>query len=274
MLGRARYVRVGRLDRLIDEVVQRPVPAWDGRRHYSGDQDRTLVYLLVLDTINFCFWGGPGGYWLLAERLRDVFQNGEALTDPGRLAKITSARLGELIGPVPMLEQRARALRELGRHGLDGLIKKSAAGTARALAESLASYADVVEYDGRDVPILKRAQLLAADLHGAGVASFADLGELTCFADYKLPQTLRHFGALEYSEPLRRRIDGYEELTAGEPCEVEIRAGAVMAVERLRDELAVRGRELRAAELDRILWELSQSLYPVRPHHRTRTIFY
>ena len=173
-----------------------------------------------------------------------------------------------------MLEQRARALRELGRHGFERLVKKSAAGTARALAESLASYADVVEYDGHDVPILKRAQLLAADLHGAGMASFADLGDLTCFADYKLPQVLRHFGALEYSEPLRRRIDSYQELAAGEPCEVEIRAGTVVAVERLRDALALRGRELQAAELDSILWDLSQGLFPVRPYHRTRTIFY
>ena len=35
-----------------------------------------------------------------------------------------------------------------------------------------------------------------------------------------------------------------------------------------------RGRELRAVELDWIIWDISQSLYPVRPYHRTRTIFY
>jgi hypothetical protein len=27
-------------------------------------------------------------------------------------------------------------------------------------------------------------------------------------------------------------------------------------------------------ELDWILWDISQTLYPVRPYHRTRSIFY
>jgi hypothetical protein len=48
----------------------------------------------------------------------------------------------------------------------------------------------------------------------------------------------------------------------------------VLAVERLRDALSQRGRQLKAVELDWILWDISQSLYPVRPYHRTRTIFY
>ena len=274
MLSRARHVRVGRLERLVDAVIDRSVPAWDHRRHYSGPPERTTAYLLVLDTINFSFWGGHTGYWELAARLRDLFQGDDSLADPARLAKLTPARLGELLGPMPMLEQRAQALRELGRRGLEGLVRKTAAGTARALAESLASYADVVEYDGHDVPLLKRAQILSADLHGAGVVSFADLADLTCFADYKLPQLLRHFGALEYSEPLRRRVDGYEELSAGEPMEVEIRAATVVAVERLRDALARRGRELCAAEVDWILWDLSHNLKLARPYHRVRTIFY
>ena len=69
-------------------------------------------------------------------------------------------------------------------------------------------------------------------------------------------------------------VDGWEELVPGEPAEVEIRAATVVAVERLRDLLAERGRELSAVELDWMLWEISQSLYPVRPYHRTRTIFY
>ena len=275
VVKRARHVRLGRCDRLADKLVDRPVPPWNDQRHFKGSRDRTITYLLIVDTINFSFWGGQGGgYWQLAERVRDVFQAGDVLADPGRLARITAARLGELIGPFPMLEQRARALRELGRRGFDGLVKRSAADTARALAENLASYADVAEYDGRDVPILKRAQILPADLHGAGVANYGDLGELTCFADYKLPQVLRHFGVLEYSEPLRRRVDGLEELQPGEPAEVEIRAATVVAVERLREALAQRGRQVSPVELDRILWDISQNLYPVRPHHRTRTIFY
>jgi hypothetical protein len=275
VVERARDVRLGPLDRLLAEIAGRPVPPWDGRRHYSGPAERTLRYMLVVDTINFSFWGGTaGGYWQLAERVRDVFAAGDALSEPAALAGMTAGRLRDLLGDFPMLEERAAALRQLGAHGFDDLLRETAVETARALSERLPSYADVTAYDGLRVPLLKRAQILPADLHGAGLASFPDLASLTCFADYKLPQVLRHFGAFEYSAGLARRVDGWEALEAGEPAEVEIRAATVVAVERLRDELAEGGRELMAIEVDWILWDLSQGLFPVRPYHRTRTIFY
>src|SRR5207248_8416974 len=138
--------------------------------------------------------GKAGGYYELAARLRDVFRSGDELAEESRLAEMTPERLRELLGDFPMLDQRADALRELGRHGFDGLVQASAAATASALAERLASYRDVALYEGREVPLLKRAQILPADLHGAGVASFPDLAALTCFPDYKLPQMLRHLG--------------------------------------------------------------------------------
>jgi hypothetical protein len=271
----ARDVRLCPFDRVLAEIADRPVPPWDGSRHYSGPPERTVRYLLVLDTINFSFWGGKaGGYWQLAERLRDAFAAGDELSDPGALAAVTAPRLRELLGDLPMLEERAAALRELGARGFDGLVRDTAAGTAAALAERLTSFADVAEHGGRRVPLLKRAQIVPADLHGAGVARFPDLAALTCFADYKLPQVLRHFGALEYSRELARRVDGWEELRPGEPAEVEIRAATVVAVERLREALAEQGRPLLSIEVDWILWDRSQGLYPVRPYHRTRTIFY
>jgi hypothetical protein len=275
VVERAREVRLGPLDRLLDAIGDRSVPAWDGRRHYAGPPERTVRYLLVLDTVNFSFWGGAaGGYWQLAERLRDVFEAGDELSEPAALAGVTPGRLRELLGDLPMLDERAAALRELGEHGFDGLVRGTAAGTAAALAERLGSFADVAEYGGRPVPLLKRAQIAPADLHGAGVARFPDLVDLTCFPDYKLPQVLRHFGALEYSAELARRVDGWEELRGGEPAEVEIRAATVVAVERLREALGGRGRDLLSVEVDWILWDLSQGLYPVRPYHRTRTVFY
>jgi len=275
VVASARDVRLGPLDRLLAEAGDRPVPRWDGSRHYAGPAERTLRYLLVLDTVNFSFWGGSaGGYWQLAERLRDAFATGEELSDAEGLTGVTAGRLRELLGDLPMLEERAQALRELGGHGFDGLVQDTAAGTAAALAARLPSYADVATYGGRSVPLLKRAQIAPADLHGAGVAAFPDLAALTCFPDYKLPQVLRHFGAFEYSRELARRIDGWEELRPGEPAEVEIRAATVVAVERLRDALAERGRPLLSIEVDWILWDLSQGLYPVRPYHRTRTVFY
>jgi hypothetical protein len=279
VVEQAADVRLGSFDRALAALRDRPVPTWDSRRHYSGDRERTRAYIFVVDTVNFSFWGAKGGYWRLAEGLRDAFAGESRLWEPAVLEAITPEELSAYIGGLPLMAERAAALRELGRlardaGSFDALVQETAAGQARFLAERLDSFRDVATYNGVEVPFLKRAQITAADLNGAGVASFSDLDALTCFADYKLPQALRHLAALEYSERLARRVDDWRELESGEPAEVEIRAATVVAVERLRAGLAERGRELSAFEVDWMLWDLSQGLYPVRPHHRVRTIFY
>lgn len=281
MVDSASQVRPASLDRAVAALRDRPVPAWDGRRHFSGDRARTIAYILVLDATNFCFWGGPGGYWKLAEGIRDAYRAGDELSDPASLERITAAGLARITGELPLMEERADSLRRLGalvrsEHGGDfaGLVAGSAALTAAGLAERLDSFRDIGSHRGMRVPLLKRAQIAAADLAGAGLAEFDDLADLTCFADYKLPQVLRELGALEYAEPLARRIDDWQELQSGEEAEIEIRAATVTSVERLRDELEREGRDLCSFEVDWMLWALSQELYPMRPHPRVRTVFY
>jgi putative queuosine salvage protein len=267
ILAEARDVSLGDLGPLVDLLREAPLPGWDRRSHYSGP--RLAEYILVLDTVNFSFWGGEGGgYRQLAERLRDAFDAGDPLWSPERLRAVTAGDLRSLLGGFPMLEERAAALRELGAAAgdLTSLIAATAAGTAQNLAGKLRSY--------DDRPFFKRAQIVPADLWGSGARSFDDLAALTCFADYKLPQLLRHFGAIAYSDRLARLVDGWVELAPGSQEEREIRAATVVAVEALRDQLAAAGRELLAVEVDWLLWNRSQGLFPVRPYHRVRTVFY
>ena len=169
----------------------------------------------------------------------------------------------------------------------------------------------------------KRAQILAADVwaaygrrappapgappHAADAAAFGDIGRLTMFADYRVPQLLRAWpgaagaagaavapgaGAgggcvLEYAPDLARRVDGGELLTAGCAEEVEIRAATVQAVELLRDAVdAARrrrcgdgsggsGRGVLVVELDWWLWQVGEKLRgSLAPHHRTLTSYY
>jgi len=89
-----------------------------------------------------------------------------------------------------------------------------------------------------------------------------------------LPQVLRHLGALGYSAPLAARVDGWVELESGEPAEVEIRAATVVSVERVRRDLASQGRQLTSVEIDWLLWHLAQEVFPLRPYHRVRGIYY
>ena len=281
VVSRSADVSIGPLDDVLAAIRERPVPAWDGRRHFAGERGRTVAYIFVLDATNFSFWGGPGGYWKLAEGIRDCYRAGDELSDPDHLSRITAAELAGWIGELPLLEERSLSLRQLGglvaaELGGDftALIQPTATATAANLSRRLESFRDVATYAGAEVPILKRAQIVAADLAGAGLAAFPDLADLTCFADYKLPQVLRELGALAYSERLARRIDDWQELAPGEPAEVEIRAATIVAVERLRSQLAAGGRDLCSYEVDWLLWALSQELFPMRPHPRVRTIYY
>ena len=267
ILASARDVSLGDLSPLIQLIKDDPVPAWDARRHYSGP--RLAEYILVLDTVNFSFWGGSGGgYWQLAQRLRDAFLAGDPLWEPSRLRSLSPSDMRSLAGELPMLEERAAALRELGAAGDDllALIAPTAVETARGLARRLRSY--------DDGPFFKRAQIVPADLWGSGARSFPDLAGLTCFADYKLPQILRHFGALHYSDRLARLVDGWLELAPGSPEEREIRAAIVVVGDELRDSLLGAARDLLAIQVDWLLWHRAQGLFPVRPYHRVRTVYY
>jgi hypothetical protein len=155
----------------------------------------------------------------------------------------------------------------------------SALGLARLLANKLASFRDTARYQGRRVFFYKRAQIVTADLHGAfqgrGWGQFEDMDRLTAFADYKLPQVLRHLGILQYEQDLAERVDSQTFIDAGSPEEVAIRANTIWAVELIRQALEEKGLRLRASQIDWMLWNLGQEdSYRAKPYHRTLTVFY
>jgi len=119
---------------------------------------------------------------------------------------------------------------------------------------------------------------LAADiwfaLGGKGIGSFRDPSYLTAFADYKVPQILCNKGILQYSRELEGKIRRRELLKAGSEEEIEIRSATIWAVEYIKEELEKHGRKLFSCEIDWILWEKSQKLINVLPHHYTKTIYY
>jgi hypothetical protein len=280
---------------------------WEAEHHFSGDDERTIAYVFVLDTINFCFWGDPkwrryhqgrslDGYWALAAALTEEATRNDEFLDPRALAALDDETLGGVLGgepTIPLLKERAANLRALGRWVVDRFAGRfshvlleahlDAVELVRLLVGGLSSYRDEAIYQGRRVGFYKRAQILAADLHGAAGShrphrrwwgDLARLGELTAFADYKLPQILRHQGILSYSAALAAKVDNHVLLPAGSDEEVEIRANTVWAVELLRQEMQLLGLDLPSYRIDWLLWSASQDSEHMRPYHRTRTIYY
>ena len=307
---KSRFVRIDKaaLERFSGMLSAQDVaiPPWEARFHFKGDEEETVAYLLVLDTLNFCFWPAPGkttweipyesgwlsGYYALALSLKRALETGTPLVDPKYLVSLSLEGLKEILGgrgELQLLKPRLEILRDLGRvllERFDGKafkIVRSAHGSAvtlaRLLAEGLSSFKDVAEYRGEKVYFYKRAQIFAADLYGTfsgeSWGHFRDMQALTAFADYKLPQVLRHVGILHYEKRLGDRVDQKIPLEAGGVEEVEIRANTIVAVERIRQELAGHAKNLRAFEMDWILWNLGQEeAFKERPYHRTVTIFY
>lgn len=306
----SRYVHMNKktLHRFCEKISAHgaEIPPWNCHYHYCGDIEPTVSYLLVLDTLNFCFWAPVGekpwetdfaskkvsGYFGLAAALKMALESGVPITNAGFLRDMTAETLKALLGgsgTLPLLDKRLDALNELGEVLLGSyagravnLVEEaanSAVGLARLLAKKLMSFRDVARYDGRDVFFYKRAQIFAADLHGAfsgrGLGRFEDIDQLTAFADYKLPQVLRHLGILRYDVDLAERVDSQALVDAGSAEEVEIRANTVWAVEWIRQALGRRKKILTASQIDWMLWNLGQdNTYREKPYHRTLTVFY
>jgi hypothetical protein len=295
--GRARWVRI-EMDAVADDAVlakilaptpQQSSPELDPVRHYlEGEPADVADYLLALDAINFGSGWFPtlrkrldgglpiSGYftvaWGLTDHVRAQHAAGDGWTlDGAWLRAVDTRTIAGILGQPPdheLMSLYAQALHELGRflgerRALD-LVAESG-GSAERLAEALAR--GMAMFDDRG--FYKRAQIVAADLALAGVASFADLDRLTIFADNLVPHVLRCEGILVYDESLANRIDAGELLPPGGP-EREIRACAVHACELISTRTGVPPRVL-----DHSLWKRGQApWYKARSRHRCRCVYY
>jgi hypothetical protein len=243
------------------------------------------------------------GYVALVAALTRAVESGVPLHDALFLANVDDDTVAAILAPagihppIPLLPDRGRNLRELGRGLLDlaseqpaTTLIRQAEGSAIALVKDVvrrfSSFNDVATWPraatglpGNEVRFYKRAQILAGDLagglSGSPLGAFHDLQELTAFADYKVPQVLRQLGILVYSPALSATIQTREHIVAGSTAEIEIRAGTIWGVELLRQALSAAGRNLSAHELDWLLWARSQALPgSTHPYHLTPTMFY
>ncbi len=260
-----------------------------------AERERRAAYWLTMDAINFgSGWfptlrkrDGLSGYNTIAAALGDRFDEHGAWS-AGELAQLDAATLAPVLGQDPgheLMALYAASLRDLGQRvtaehdGRFAAVADAAGSSAVALARRLGtwpSFADTSRYGDLTIAFLKRAQIAAADLDRAGVARFEDLHALTMFADNLVPHVLRLDGVLAFAPDLAARIDGEELIVHGSAEEVEIRAGAVHAVELIVAAVpggAVNG--VTAAALDQRLWQRGQQpRYKAAPRHRSRCTAY
>jgi Potential Queuosine, Q, salvage protein family len=309
---RARFVKIDEV-RLREYAAVLPLgeienPVLDSGAHLLGRGSETLAFFIVLDAVNFgSGWfpklrkrPGCSGYFTVARSLTDWFR-AEGAPAAGPLAATTPADCARIFGQDAddpevgeLMALFACGLSDLGRllltsyaGSFERLVESAEASAAR-LVEALAAmplYRDVSAYgdaaagSGFEVPFYKRAQLTCADLWlafgGEGWGRFDDVESLTIFADNLVPHVLRLDRVLAYDPGLAARIDSGQLIAPGSPEEVEIRACAVAAVERISAELARLGRPVSPRRLDYWLWNRGgRPEFKAVPRHRARTPFY
>jgi len=288
-MERARSVRVdegkvadyaAELAELAETAADEPAPA--------DDPEAAAAFAICMNAINFGsgWWPtirkrpGYSGYATMAAGVSDRFASAGPWST-AELVAMDSATIAAVLGQDPehpLMAQFAAALRDVGAHlqaEHDGhfLGPVEAADSIPALAASFAgweAFTDISLYEDREVPFYKRAQLAAADLHRAGLAELPGLERLTAFADNLVPHVLRVDAVLQLDPNLTAPIEAKELLPHRSPEEVELRAGAVHAIE-----LLANASGLAPATLDSALWNRGRAPhYKSLPRPRSRNTAY
>ncbi|KAJ2463603.1 hypothetical protein GGI03_003736 [Coemansia sp. RSA 2337] len=289
---------------------------------------QAIEWIFLVDALNFSFWSDQPrqysvtldgktyhGYWTLCAAVNRALAAGIPITDAAYYAKASDEELadvfrGDSVESIPLLGERIGVLREVGRvlvdkyQGRFSNLLACCEGSAQRLVNLVVTefmcFRDEHQFHGRPVAMYKRAQILVADIwacfEGKGLGRFVDIDSITMFADYRVPQALCHFGALEYSPRLLEFLRESEKvvrqvgelnaqqcpptpglLPPGHPWEIEIRGNSIWAVECIKRCIEESGTPVNAILLDFYLWDYSKEYAKEMqeiPIHLTRSINY
>lgn len=284
--------------------------------HPQTADEAGINWVVFADTLNFSFWqpeDGPQylvtykgtthtGYLAMCAAINRTLDSGVEITSPAVYRNIEKNKLDELLMgddgvSIPLLQDRVNCLHQVGSiimDKYDGQFTKlmdnaenSAVKLLQLVLSNFACFRDASTFKGREVAFHKRAQILVADLwclfEGTGHGSFPDIGSLTMFADYRVPQSLQQYGVLKYDEELLTFLRREEIMPYGHEYEIEIRGcsihGVELLTERIKKILAEKNNSstVNSILVDQYLWgyrrkhaeEMKQF-----PYHKVRSIYY
>ncbi|KAF8864755.1 hypothetical protein BDZ45DRAFT_701578 [Acephala macrosclerotiorum] len=286
--------------------------------HPKTKDESTLAFIFTMDLLNFSFWSELDdeerfaveykgkkwtGYWSLVAALQraldedipitssDFWQSEDECTEEVLKHVFRSATDEE----IPLFPERMSCLREAGQILYEKYqcsftncilaAKNSAAALVNLLAENFPCFNDVVKFENRkSVRFLKRAQICVADLwaafDGEGYGEFNDIGKITMFADYRIPQILNTLGCLWYAPLLENTVRKKRAIESGHSWEIQLRGCSIWCVELIRREILRNHPEakINTILIDFFLYDTMKEREtageePI-PHHRTRSIWY
>ncbi|XP_054278079.1 queuosine salvage protein isoform X1 [Macrosteles quadrilineatus] len=286
-------------EKILEELVAGKISPGGFSSHpcHPAATEAALNWILLVDTLNFCFWSHNGahwevqwkgetytGYFALCAAVNRAVETGVDATDPKVYSQWSLKDLEHILRgdngiQLMLLEERLQCVQEVGKKLLDKYkgnfvnCVKQCEGSAQSLLKLIVTefpcFRDEADYNGERVSFYKRAQILVGDVwscfEGKGLGVFNDIDSLTMFADYRVPQVLVYFGVLEYSKGLNKKLNEGDFLPNGSVEEVEIRGCSIEAVERLKtkvdEQIKDSGKHLHCNSvlIDHFLWSYRRS---------------
>lgn len=215
--------------------------------------EKIVNFLLLFEAIDYSFWGSPK-WSVKAQNM--VIDGSEALlyklleyvrkSNNYDFSKVTFKEFSDILSgniEIPLLEDRYNTLVNISNVVNDKMngnfyeyIKEYTNDTDlfNLIIDNFSSFIDEREYNGKKIYFYKLAQLLTSDvLHMRMLLENVqiDVSNLVGCADYKIPQTMRAIGILEYSNDLCKTIDSKLEIELSSSYEVEIRASMLVVID-------------------------------------------
>lgn len=287
-------INYSKIDEMIDQIRNSSVAYWLDSNPYGLmdlDVKSIINFLFVYHAIgDYCFWGDPkweiqtdlgtmdGSYAIMYLILNRFKENTDFEMSFDEFKKLLKGNV-----EIPLLEDRYNNL-----VGMNAFIQKSGksfynfiknlnvdSNLFEFIVSNLNYFKDVSMYDGKEVLFYKRAQLLTSDiLHVREKKEKAavDYSHLIGCADYKIPQVMRCYGMLEFSDSLSNKVDNKVEIEDGSIEEIEIRANTLKVIDYIYKKL---DKKYSRMDINDFIWLLGQDKSKMtKPYHRTLTKHY
>lgn len=254
---------------------------------------KLINFLLIFESIDYCFWGDPK--WEIIADDGSKKDGSDALLycmlklfrikGLNELEYLSMDEFKEILNgnvEIPLLKERYETLiknvkivKEKMNGDFYNYIKDIYKDEElfNIIIENFDSFNDVRIYNDKKIYFYKLAQLLTSDiLH---IREYfekctVDYSKLLGCADYKIPQTLRAIGILEYNKELSNIIDNGKELEKGSEFEVEIRASQLFVINYIKNKINV-----NAIDINDYLFLYSKKVKTIaKPYHLCKNTNY
>lgn len=258
--------------------------------------ERKIDFICLFCSQAFSFWPDPGqtkwqvmgpkgwinGSEAMWQSMFNKARKNGLLFSPSYLATMQPENLEEItqgLGQIPMFEERLKIFQEIGTYFLKrgGFFHNMFEDSNGNVLQFINFLTSILCFDDQQwgIRFNKKAELAGHLLWKYNPKCWFNPEALVICTDYKIPQILRHFGILEYSPELTKKIDSQIEIPFQSKEEFEIRVATLKVGELIKREFHQRGRsDINAVHIDSLLWNIAQKEKSMKPYHRVRTIFY